>query len=332
MPADSKFKELNTILSYPVREAGGLVWAYLGPPERQPAFPDYFWFHVPPERLRLTEMVLACNYLQVHEGSIDSSHLSVLHRGMNLKRAEPDPEVAGLGGVVRFEGWPGQRMRPGSYIDNIPSEDMAPGFEVQGTEFGFQYAALRSSIYGPGRCYVRITTVVFPYIAYIPPQDAVVIAIPLDDTETAFVGISVTGDDQDGQREMERQRMGPDARPPGASRAERRAGMPVQDREAMEAGTSFSGYAGGRLEDIAVQVSMGPMFDRHNEHLVSPADAGIVRYRHLLREDIRRVERGEDAQFVVSGAGSGKVTAGSGILPPGVPWNELVPNNRVVGA
>lgn len=330
MPEESRFKDRNTILSYPVREAGGLIWAYLGPPERQPAFPDYFWFHVPPESLNLTEFVLPCNYLQVHEGSIDSSHLSVLHRGMNLKRATPDPEVMRLGGVVRFEGWPGQTMKPGSYIDNIPSEDMAPAFEVQNTDFGFQYAALRSSIYGPGRLYVRITTVVFPYVAYIPPQDAVVIAIPIDDEEAAFVGISVTDGDQAGRLEMQRQRMGPDAKAPGATRAERRVGMPAQDRAAMEAGTSFSGYAGGRLEDIAVQVSMGPMFDRHNEHLVSPADAGIVRYRHLLREDIRRVERGEDARFVVSGVEAGKVTAGSGIMPPGAPWNELVPNNHVI--
>jgi phthalate 4,5-dioxygenase len=329
MPASSKFKDINKILSYPVREAGGIIWAYLGPPEKEPVFPEYFWFHAPPENVTVSDFVMDCNYLQVHEGSIDSSHLSILHRGMNMKLAEPDEAVASLGGVVKFEGWPGQTMQPGSYIDNIPSEDMAPRFEVQNTDFGFQYAAIRDSIYGKDRLYIRITTVIFPYIAYIPPKNVAVIAVPIDDHTTAFMGVNVTEGDPEGRREMQRQRMGPNAKI-GPTRAERHVGMPVQDRVAMKEGRSFSGYAGGRLEDIAVQVSMGPMFDRHNEHLVSPADSGIVRYRHLLRDELRRAANGLEPRFVAPNIDTAKVEAGSGILPREVPWAELVPGNRVV--
>src|SRR5579862_5754407 len=32
---------------YPVRDAGGLVWSYLGPPELEPAFPAYDWTAMP---------------------------------------------------------------------------------------------------------------------------------------------------------------------------------------------------------------------------------------------------------------------------------------------
>jgi hypothetical protein len=41
------FKTRVKANAYPVREEGGLVWAYLGPPESKPAFPHYPWFYVP---------------------------------------------------------------------------------------------------------------------------------------------------------------------------------------------------------------------------------------------------------------------------------------------
>jgi phthalate 4,5-dioxygenase oxygenase subunit len=247
-----------------------------------------------------------------------------------LKRAEADEAVMRMGGgIVKFEGWPGETMQPGSFIDNIPSEDMAPQFEVQNTDFGFQYAAIRDSIYGVDRRYVRITTVIFPYMAYIPPKNSAVITVPLDDHTTAFMGVHVSQENPETRKERQRAAVSPDAKL-GLTRADRHVGMPVQDRKAMKEGRSFSGYAGGRLEDIAVQVSMGPMFDRHNEHLVSPADSGIVRYRHLLREEVRRMADGRAALFVGSTIDNAKIEAGSGILPPGVPWSELVPGNKVV--
>lgn len=46
---------------------------------------------------------------------------------MNLKRAEPDPEVAAMGGVVRFEGWTAGSgiMPPG-----VPWTDLVPNNRV----------------------------------------------------------------------------------------------------------------------------------------------------------------------------------------------------------
>lgn len=325
MPADSHFKDLNFQLSYPAREAGGVVWVYMGPREEEPPFPHYRWFDVPAEELYVVETVVGCNYLQVLEGAIDSSHVGVLHHGMHMNPPERDERVAAMDGVVRFGGWRGETPRDGSPTDNVPSEDMAPRFEVESTPFGFHYAAIRDSIYGADKRYVRVTALAFPYVAYIPPANSYPITVPLDDVTTAILSVYVTENDPEGALNESRvSRRGFQVLPP---RSERRASLPPQDRDAMEAGTSFSGYAGIQNQDIAVQTSMGPMFDRHNEHLVSPADAAVVRYRHLLREEARRVAAGERARFAHADFPTAQIEAGSGIVPDGVPWRELVPGN-----
>ena len=46
-PADSLFKSKVTIASYPTWEGGGMLWAYLGPPGKQPPPPDYELVRVP---------------------------------------------------------------------------------------------------------------------------------------------------------------------------------------------------------------------------------------------------------------------------------------------
>src|SRR5262245_57692100 len=46
-PAESNFKDKVRIPAYPTYEAGGVVWAYMGPPEQQPAPPLFEWTQVP---------------------------------------------------------------------------------------------------------------------------------------------------------------------------------------------------------------------------------------------------------------------------------------------
>src|SRR5262244_1927393 len=47
-PPDSLFKTKVTIEAYPTREAGDIVWAYMGAPADEPPFPDYEWLRCPP--------------------------------------------------------------------------------------------------------------------------------------------------------------------------------------------------------------------------------------------------------------------------------------------
>jgi phthalate 4,5-dioxygenase oxygenase subunit len=326
MAPGSTFKDRNRVKSYPVREAGGLIWTYMGPPEEEPPFPHYSWFDVDPQYVDISETVMECNYLQVQEGSIDSSHVGVLHHGMLTKPSQPDPKVmAADGRPVRFGGWVGQVPLDGSPVDNHPTQDMSPTFEVENTEFGFQYAAIRSSIYGSGQRYVRVTAFAFPYIAFIPPTGLITITVPLDDYRCTFIGVLITEADSGGAM---KQRRAQDEAKPNTGREGRVFATPRQDRRAMRNGTSFSGYYGVTVEDAAAQMAMGQYPDRANEHLVAPADAAVLRFRLLLKQEAARVAQGQPAKFTRPALDTAKIEAGSGIIPDEFPWRDLVPGNQ----
>lgn len=88
-PAAERLRHEASQGAYPTHVFGGVVFVYMGPPERVPVFPmlDRFQLpniqHVPGERL-----VLDCNWMQVKENSVDPHHTNILHvipqmRGMN---------------------------------------------------------------------------------------------------------------------------------------------------------------------------------------------------------------------------------------------------------
>src|SRR5690242_15813918 len=73
-PEGETFKNKIKITSYPCVEAGDLIWAYLGPPENQPPFPEFEWLHLPSSHRYVKKFRLECNYLQAMEGDYDPSH------------------------------------------------------------------------------------------------------------------------------------------------------------------------------------------------------------------------------------------------------------------
>ena len=82
-PARTFAKKLS-VASYPAREAGGLVWTYMGPGEQEPPFPKFPWLELPPDRLLVIKMYQATNYLQGVEGDLDPAHPNYLHRDFEL--------------------------------------------------------------------------------------------------------------------------------------------------------------------------------------------------------------------------------------------------------
>src|SRR6266566_6117160 len=42
-PSESDFKTKVKAVAYPTQEKAGVVWAYMGPPEKQPVLPDLEW-------------------------------------------------------------------------------------------------------------------------------------------------------------------------------------------------------------------------------------------------------------------------------------------------
>ena len=272
-PAGFNFRERMRTRAYPAREAGGLVWTYLGEPGSEPPFPAYDWTQLPKAQVAIIKAGERVNYLQAVEGSIDSSHSWFLHRDTIWdwkKRSEI-------------------------------SSDLSPRIEAQDEPYGFRYAAIRTPNADPDTTkYVRVTQFVLPFTALIPrPLDRAEpahaqIFVPLDDTHTMFYGIffSQNGAPVDEAAQREKHHVVPQ-RDLDANWL-RRVGVDnwfEQDRDAMRNG-SYTGIKGFTNQDMACQESMGPIVDRTREHL-GTSDVAIIRMRRRMLEALRRLEAGE---------------------------------------
>ncbi|WP_328916379.1 MULTISPECIES: Rieske 2Fe-2S domain-containing protein [unclassified Streptomyces] len=94
-PAGSRLFERVRNTSYPVREAGGLVFAFMGEGE-PPEFPGYGFMAADEDHLAVMKVRLSCNYLQANEGNLDPQHLSFLHGRLDtfdIHRADPTPSI-----------------------------------------------------------------------------------------------------------------------------------------------------------------------------------------------------------------------------------------------
>ena len=79
-PADSTLKDRLFHGAYPVQEAHGLVFAYMGPPEAIPAFPTYDSVVRPGYRVMPGQKwSYPCNWLQIMENTMDPAHTAFLH-------------------------------------------------------------------------------------------------------------------------------------------------------------------------------------------------------------------------------------------------------------
>jgi 5,5'-dehydrodivanillate O-demethylase len=77
-PPGSTYKDRIHHRAYPVEELGGLLFAYLGPPERKPLLPRWDIL-LDKEQRRILLQPLACNWLQAEENSADITHTFFLH-------------------------------------------------------------------------------------------------------------------------------------------------------------------------------------------------------------------------------------------------------------
>jgi 5,5'-dehydrodivanillate O-demethylase oxygenase subunit len=76
---DARFKERVSIKAYPVEEKAGLLWAYMGPPEKKPLLPNYEPFQRTNGFVQIVLADVPCNWFQCHENTIDPVHFEWLH-------------------------------------------------------------------------------------------------------------------------------------------------------------------------------------------------------------------------------------------------------------
>ena len=76
--------------AYPAFERDGLVFAYMGPPDEKPAFPEYDAFEKYDDtRLIPFSNVFPCNWLQVMDNIADQMHTYILHNPAALHGGNP---------------------------------------------------------------------------------------------------------------------------------------------------------------------------------------------------------------------------------------------------
>ena len=288
---------------YPVREAGGLIWVYLGTRASPPPFAEFEFTRLPESHVDIRRAVVHCNWLQGFEGTLDTVHAGILHVGWI-----GDP-------AKRWQGAQGAELHVLSR--KVPSA--AIEFAERG--YGFREGALRAL--PDGSVYVRIRDVALPYYSFIPtPGGApcfVTIVVPIDD-----------------ETHMQWYIIYDPAKPiPDAARERLMAGSSGdrddfasdlggwdnrwnQDRELMKQG-HWTGIARSLpLEDFAVQEAMGPIADRSGEQLGS-SDVTIVRTRRLLLDAARRHLAGETAPET----GHDAIRALAIRLAPGADWRAV---------
>lgn len=285
-PAGSTLRERVNFAAYPCVEAGGLIFAYLGPgqPPRLPALP---FLRGPRERVWSTKIHHECNYLQGQEGNCDPQHLSVLHRflpqGESNESHQPD-------------------------LNRLLVGDAAPRIEVQETGFGLRIFAVRAG--DGGNNLVRITNIVLPNFSsfdggpLVDPKKNRIVPnmgywlhwhVPINDTAHWKFSIAYRHDGPV-DRDYQRQEFAfLDDRYTSSRGLHNRF---RQDREEMKSRT----YAGlGRYfqehDKFAVE-SQGPLSDRTTEFL-GTADVAVARMRRMMISAVETVRSGGEPPYVL---------------------------------
>jgi phthalate 4,5-dioxygenase oxygenase subunit len=306
-PPDSVFKTKVAIKAYPTFEAGGFVWTYMGPPERQPAPPDYEFVRAPASHRHPSKTLQECNYLQALEGGVDSSHATIMH----------NMDIGDLAWLNDFDA-------------------TVPRLDVQRTDYGFSYSGVR---YLPDHQWVRIYHYVLPSIqmrgtvqgldlqaGYVPRADGH-LWIPIDDEHTWVFNFMYSYDpavplppEQAIGVEVRAGR-GPDDLTPEYRAKRNKTNDYLIDR-ALQKTKSFTGITGVNTQDFALQEAMGPIVDRSKEHL-GTTDRAVIVMRQLLLEATRAVEAG-GTPLGVDPHASSKVRPADHRIPLDLDWREAL--------
>ncbi|HTD76088.1 MAG TPA: Rieske 2Fe-2S domain-containing protein [Chloroflexota bacterium] len=306
-PPESNFKERVRAVAYACVERGGVLWAYMGPPEHAAEPPELEWTHVPADHRYVTKRIQLCNYLQNVEGEVDSSHVSFLH-------SKPSPSV-----VAPLD----QRNRLPEYM----ARDRAPRFFVKPTDYGMLIGARREA--EADSYYWRITQFLLPTYTMIPGPVGEVVnftsATPIDDSR--MIGFTVTWHPD---RPLNAQEIaGIESWTGIHTEVDPKTFMPLRnidndyllDRAAQASGRTYTGIRGVREEDLAVQEGMGTIVERTTEHLGS-ADLAIIATRRRLLDLLESLAEHGTPPFASTHGDTYRVRSAALVLPRETPWDE----------
>jgi phthalate 4,5-dioxygenase oxygenase subunit len=315
--AQSRVRDKLRAPVYPVHEAGEIIWVYLGPPEKEPAFPRFKFTEVPQDQRAMYHVTLDCHFLQVVEGNLDPTHIPVLHQDHAKNFHAVIKNSDGSTTTTNFGGY----HRDYTVLDSHPStfdlEDTAQG------SYGCFFFGAEAS--GLPTNYFRIYGFALPYLCF-QPMGNMVIDVPIDDTHTSFFQIGFSQTEKVDRELYVNYERGPLSHYKDGLRW--RYGPDQnwgQDRSAMTEGKSFSGVTEGVVaEDYPVWTSMGSYYDRRDESL-APADHLLVRMRRNMLKAAADLQKGIDPVTIPADVAYG-IRLGQGILDDPKAWREHIPS------
>lgn len=264
---DSTLKDRIKLKGYPVKEMGGLVWAYLGP-DPAPLLPPWPVFVWPNAIRQVACAILPCNWLQSWENTGDPAHNAWLHGELFKYTLERK-------GLLEDRVLDERTHRAFTSISSgIGIESLYARPTPYGMEKGIRYSkALGASFDGEA----GHSTVVFPMMTggevdnnmYNRTQ----VRVPIDDTTTYYIHYEIAA--APGGVKVPQQDLVPFYEVPIWDRK----GRPIFDHTLNQ--------------DLVAWWSQGAITDRTQENL-GRTDLPIAFLRRQLDENIRIVEDGGD--------------------------------------
>ena len=257
---DGRFKEKVKVTAYPVEELAGVLLTYMGPLPAPlvPRWDLFVWDNVMRD---VGTTVLPCNWLQCMENSLDPIHVEWLHGYYTNALLDPN----GRADIPQRPNLAPLRVRQHGKIS----------FDVFGRGI-IKRRTFKASPGDPGTTEVDPEwtsghPIVFPNMLRV--GSSFEYRIPMDDTHTLHFVFSAY------------------AMPPGVI-APVQETVPQYDVPAFaEDGTCIVDYTLG--QDMMAWSTQGPIARRDLEKL-GQSDVGIILYRKLLQEQMRKVEAGEE--------------------------------------
>ena len=319
-PPESNFRDKIRHRAYPCREAGGIIWAYMGTRTEPPPLPELEFMGVPDNQIMLQKRLQYCNWVQALEGDIDQSHVGFLHSRVADHGPFTAEEAASYDSMER-------------YYKRI---DRRPRYSMVDTEYGVMGCATRTA--GGDAAYYRVTHFLMPFTTITPPgaeadpSRSIRSWVPMDDESVMVFGISYRPTRPFEEREYQRLKTGAGANWVGedhflpatsqaAGRWKPRASKQndyFRDPELQRTGP-YTGIQEFWAQDAAVQESMGSVYDRSTEHL-GTSDAFIIRTRRRLVDAAKALRDGGIIPPGVDEPEAYRVRSVQVVSPSDVPW------------
>ena len=317
IPPGARHHDTVAVKSYPTREQGGIVWAYLGPsaeflPDgRLPELPQLEFTQVGAAHRYVTKQYVDCNWAQIMEGDLDTSHFSFLHMPAPSVASNENPDAPA----------DARRLR---WIRNDPM----PQFSILEHDLGFVVGGMRAG--DEGENYWRITQFTLPAHGTGPstfPGETYFgfTLVPISDQSCWMYCYGWNPERAIGDEERAKLEQGHGIiATTGADYVplRNRGNDYMIDREEQR-NVSYTGVKGLAEQDLMIQESQGRIVDRSRE-ILTATDAAVVRFRRTLLDGAKALAASGKEPAAPWQAAAYRVRPGSWIAASGSSFEDVM--------